>query len=766
MKRPFMGMGIALAVGVAAGWFDVSWYVVCLGLVVAHGISIAGCIKKYWTDRTYKYVIGLSVFFIVGFCRAIVCSEICSEMEARVLPSEIVGTVEQVQEKTKVIYVFVQIEDGRKALAIVKKEDCPKEPFYKGQIYQFYGEAKRFESASNPGQFNELTYYRSQGVEFCVWAKGLRLCDEGSRIYQSLRWIEDMKHRMQRFYEQHLSAEGNGILQAAVLGERSALDSDLKRYYQENGWMHLITTSGLHLSFIAMSMYKRMRKLTLPILGATAIAFGLMFSYGYMTNFGDSMLRAMGMMILTLIAKVIGRRTDGWTSLSLLASLMLFVWPGRLLSSGFWLTYAAIGGMEWGKWLAGVFGAAGGKTFIDRLKQSFWIQVGIFVMTLPILLWTMYEIPVFGFFYNFFMIPLISWIVPLAFAAGGMGCLPIPLFQWIGSVMLKCMDFILKTVHILPSKVWTLGCPKQWQMCLFVFGLLGLSFMIYKGFRRRGIGILLISCCLFMFVRIRSDEVIFMDVGQGDGICLLTKEGHAFLIDGGSSSVSNVFTYRLEPLLKYYGVNQIDGWFVTHSDQDHVSGLLEALEDEFSINQIYLPDCPMDDTLEDIRDMAQTTGISVKIFRPGDCLRTNTLEVKCLYPALETCTGEKNNDSMVVSVKYGLNETMCHLLMTGDLEMAGESVLLEQTKQDRVDILKVAHHGSSGGTGASFLESIQPKWGIISCGKENRYGHPHKETLERLETANCLWVTTASRGAVFVCVTSKGYEVSAYEKQD
>lgn len=128
MKRPFMGAGITLAVGVAAGWFGILWWFVLLLAAAAGGISITGYCKKYWTDRTCKYVIGLSVLFVVGFCRGSVCFEenetflnenfVFENKEIQVL-----GTVKRIQKKNKVDYLFIEDETGACILAAVKKRD-------------------------------------------------------------------------------------------------------------------------------------------------------------------------------------------------------------------------------------------------------------------------------------------------------------------------------------------------------------------------------------------------------------------------------------------------------------------------------------------------------------------------------------------------------------------------------------------------------------------------------------------------------------------
>ena len=808
MKRPFMGAGITLAVGVAAGWFGILWWFVLLLAAAAGGISITGYCKKYWTDRTCKYVIGLSVLFVVGFCRGFVCFEenetfLNENFAFENKEIQVLGTVKRIQKKNKVDYLFIEDETGACILAAVKKEMFEENTCYKGQIYSVRGEAEPFEHASNPGQFDEANYYCSLGVNYRVWVEELNLISEGNLLHQNLRWFEDLKMSMIKFYSAHMDEAGNGIVQAAVLGERSALDTELKRYYQENGWMHLITTSGLHLSFIAMNSYRRLRKMTIPMVMSTIFAWVLMLGYGYMTDYGDSMLRAMGMMVLALTAKLVGRRTDGWTSLVTLASMMLILRPSRLFSAGFWLTYAAVGGMEFGKWLMksvnetngdrrGLFRYLTmknkqGKSIERNLRENVCIQTGIFVCTLPILLRTMYEIPVFGFFYNFFMIPLISMIVPIAFASGLSGVLGLPLLKDVASMLLKCIDKILNLVHLLPSKVWVCGMPNGWQMIVYGLAILcgGLMMNRWRTKNSRKVcGWMLIgvSCMFLMFVRVRLDQMIFVDVGQGDGICILTKEGQTFLVDGGSSDISNVYTYRLEPLLKYYGIDHIDGWFLSHSDQDHISGIAEALEQDVSIQNIFLPDCEVDDKLQEVCIKAAKQGIDVRIFRPGDVVKTarsyngkdkNKLIIQCLYPTAFECTGDKNNDSMVLSVRMCQGNKTCRVLLTGDLEMEGEDILINAKREamtaineQNIDILKVAHHGSSGSTSEAFLSFIQPEWAIISCGKGNRYGHPHKETLERLSNAGCQWVSTASKGAVFVRMTSQGYRLYSYQNQD
>lgn len=745
MKRPLMASGIAFVVGVIAAWFDIPF----IGMMAAAGSLWLLCIRK--TDISWKYLMGMSVFLIVGFCRTV-----SVQNEQADLQNEVWLRVSKVQEKENVYYIYGEASQKTKILAVVEKTEEGQQ-FYKGQHYRMQGTAEAFLVPTNPGQFDEAAYYQSQGVAYRLWVTELEKTDEGDYLHQALRFLEDFKRDLCMFYTEHMEAEQAGILQAAVVGERSGLDAEIKAYYQANGWMHLITTSGLHLSFMAMGIYRRLRKMTVYPSVSTVIAFAVMLAYGYMTDFGDSMLRAMGMMTFQLMGKLFGRRTDGPTTFFFLAAWMLFFRPERMFSSGFWLTFTAVGGMMLGGWIYKLWKIQKGKE--ASWVQNVCVQAGIFCVTLPVLLWFVYEAPVYGFFYNFFMIPLISIIVPLAFVTGLCGVLRVPVIDRAAGVVLHGIDAVLKLVHHLPSRVWVCGRPAVWQLVLFLMIFVVCLVLLRYNKWRYAVIVITMNVLAVMFLRFRKDEVFFLDVGQGDGICILTEEGHAVMIDGGSSDVKKLYTYRIEPMLKYYGIDHVDAWFLTHGDSDHVSGITEALACGAEIGSVLLPDVDNDETLEEICEKAEEKDILVKKIEPGQQVFAGNFVLTCLYPENEWTTTDKNQNSLVLECTH---ENGTSILFTGDIEKEGEQRLLAYAKLQKINILKLPHHGSSGGTSEALLEKVQPEWAVISCGENNRYGHPHSETLERLEKAGCQWVTTAEFGAIFVQMDAEGYDVFSF----
>ena len=304
-------------------------------------------------------------------------------------------------------------------------------------------------------------------------------------------------------------------------------------------------------------------------------------------------------------------------------------------------------------------------------------------------------------------------------------------------------------------------------------------------------------------------QVTFLDVGQGDCIFLQTENGDSYLTDGGSSSVSKVGKYRMIPFLKYQGASQIKAVFVSHADSDHYNGIAELLEqaelEGIRVENLVLTDIADEcrsEGYEELVELAGQNGITVQLLHEGQQLQDGELLFQCLHPSKGYRAEDLNETSMVLLVTY----REFSMLLTGDVQGAGEEHLTqelqdwkepgvtqmqdvirisgeeesmeeESIEDERIEgqieekrpqnkmganhteteltILKVAHHGSKNSTSEEFLKAANPKLAIISCGEGNRYGHPHEETLERLEKADVPWFCTKDYGAITVTVDDK-----------
>ena len=246
-----------------------------------------------------------------------------------------------------------------------------------------------------------------------------------------------------------------------------------------------------------------------------------------------------------------------------------------------------------------------------------------------------------------------------------------------------------------------------------------------------------------------------LDVGQGDSIHIRGESGE-YLVDGGSSDVSSVGTYRIEPYLLSNAADTLNYVFVTHGDEDHISGIVELLEGQklgVHIKTLVLPpEEYCEEKLLGLTRTAEKNGTRVVTMSAGDALEEG---ITCLGPEKGAGISPGNEASLVLSLTYGNFD----MLLTGDVEGKGEDALVESGRLRKYDVLKAAHHGSKNSSLEPFLETVKPSVTLISAGVDNRYGHPHEETLKRLEAAGSRVYSTQENGAVRIWTDGENMKI-------
>ena len=227
----------------------------------------------------------------------------------------------------------------------------------------------------------------------------------------------------------------------------------------------------------------------------------------------------------------------------------------------------------------------------------------------------------------------------------------------------------------------------------------------------------------------------------------------AFMVDGGSTSKTDVYRYQIAPFLKSRGIGRLTAVLVTHEDWDHVGGVIDLLQDPEGpeVGCLLLPDIGEAGKGENYRlaeAAAAQAGVPVGYLSAGEKVRGRRLVLTCLHPGKKADYGEPNAGSLVLLAQEGEFSA----LLTGDLEGEGEADYLESLGEDlvRADVLQAAHHGSGGASTEDFLEKNGADIALISCGRNNRYGHPAPETVERLEEHGMEVYDTRLDGAVAV----------------
>lgn len=388
---------------------------------------------------------------------------------------------------------------------------------------------------------------------------------------------------------------------------------------------------------------------------------------------------------------------------------------------------------------------------LPGLLSSLSVQV---VLT-PILMWFFFEIPLWSVPVNLAVLPLSS-LVTLSGGLGGLaGLFSGALARFVfgaAYVLLKLFEWMCDIAAGLPCAVIITGRPLPAAVAGYY---LILTVMLAVIPRWKGWSLLLMLPLAAIFIPKPAPALVieFLDVGQGDGIVILT-DGFSGLVDCGSSSVSDVGTYRLIPRLKEAGIRELDLVAATHADADHCNGITALIRQSrdvsgIRIGAIAISECARDaEGYAELLECAARYGIPVRRLKAGDCIVTRTLSLECLHPAEDYGGAGNDNDASLV---FYLRSGMFSALLTGDLEAEGErqiTKLLEE--KGGVTLLKAAHHGAGSSTGEEFLKAVLPRITVISYGRDNRYGHPHADTIDRLRQCKSRIYNTAEDGAVRV----------------
>lgn len=621
-----------------------------------------------------------------------------------------------------------------------------------GNVIQAEGEVSFFQHARNPGNFDQKQYYQCRNIHGLMWAEKVTVIDRQEWKLRSglmkfrLQWKEQLIRMM--------GDEDGTVLSAMMLGEKSSMDQDLRTLYQANGIAHILAISGLHLSFVGLGMYRMLRRLTgsYSVGGVAGIFFLCM--YILMIGCTVSAMRALVMFLFRVGADITGRHYDAPTAFAFAAVVVLLWRPLYLFDGGFWLSFGTV--------LAILLVL---PAFQDFAFQGIWASVSINLVLLPILLYYFFEFPLYSFLLNLFVIPLMSVLLFLGMAGSGIYVVCMP----IAKILMKICGVILwiykKGCNIairLPASRIVTGRPQLWQIAVYYVVLCMVLLLLWKKSNRcKVLAAALLGMAVFVLgFRWGEDGKMMttiLDVGQGDGIFIKGPDGGTYLIDGGSSDVKKIGQYRIEPFLKSQGVSNLDYVIVTHGDSDHMNGIEELIDRKkigVTIDTLVLPVQEVwGEELVALAERAKKEGIRVVVIAPGQEIMEEELTLTCLQPGeAEEGLETGNETSMVMAVSYGEYD----MLLTGDVEGKGEEELTDLLKHKYKncswEVLKVAHHGSKNSSSKEFLDVVKPRYAIISAGQKSRYGHPHRETIARLEEAECKIKSTQETGAVMIII--------------
>ena len=637
----------------------------------------------------------------------------------------------------------------------------------------------------NPGQFNRRIYESGKKIDFYLENPTvLEVKEQRSGVREVVEiWKTEMMNRCEKIYQD----EEAGILEAMLFGEKSELSGDIKELYQAAGISHVLVISGLHISLLALAVAGILRRLGFPMPVWVMLSVGVLAGYGILIGQPTTAVRALLMFFVLQGARLLGRSYDLLSALAFSGILMLLDNPDLILDGGCRLSFCAVIGVGWyvseknkifrsiGEKEKRKNRGKGGKgssagAILENIRAGWYL----WLFTLPVMLDTFYQVSVVGILWNLVAIPLL----PVIIASGGLGVVLAGWNIFLGSLagspaygMLQLYQEIGNISEKLPVGMWTPGQPSKPVIAgyyLVIFLLVLVEKQLIKREKRWKIrkifpGMELCSMLLQLLLMAhpwqQREKITFLDVGQGDA-SMLQSGGQTLLLDGGSTSQKNVGTYVILPYIKQQGISCLEAVVLTHTDQDHINGVTEVLEEGkkgwLTVKNLMYPYW-MEGTEQgkQLKKLAEEAGASCRKIRAGDRLTIGKAEAVVLYPKEQEKIAEPNAGSLVLFWKWEGVRAM----FTGDLPEEKERELLQNLPA--CEILQVGHHGSATSTCREFLEQVQPSLAVISCAMKNRYGHPSPDTVERLKKTGCEIRYTMRSGAI--TIRKRGREILVTE---
>lgn len=538
-----------------------------------------------------------------------------------------------------------------------------------------------------------------------------------------LSWLPQGASRDAAWFEQ---AETGALLWALVSGERDAVPEQTVALLRRTGTAHLLAISGMHIGLVSGAAWALVwwlsRPLALlpwpwparaaPALAAVWAAWG----YAALVGWPVSARRAAFMVIAVASGRVLGRHPRLWTMLGLAAAVVVLSDPAQVGEVGFWMSFGAVAGILWWapavtRWLP-----PDHPRWLGWLVGSLGASLGATLGTLPATAWLFQQLSPLTLLTNLVAGPLMAGVaVPAALIAArlpGTG----------GLLALSAADAAAST---------TLGMLQAldvspWTPAVGPVGVVLLALVL--PLRRHPLAAAgLVALALWLRPVPATFQVTFLAVGQGDAALVEWPDGERWLIDGGPPSE------RLLHHLRRRGIRRLDHVILSHPHPDHMGGLLPVVE-HLQVGSLWVSRPPEHDeaSFRDLWTAAFARGVTIRMPRDAAKLERGTM----LHP-LGGWTAQKkrrrvNEESIVVRIDYGEHS----FLFTGDIEAEGEAAMAHRL--DPVDVVKVAHHGSTTSSGEDFVAATQARWAVISCGIDNSFRHPRPLTLHRWRDATVL----------------------------
>lgn len=544
-----------------------------------------------------------------------------------------------------------------------------------------------------PNNFNYKDYLYHKYIYYIIKIDKIKMISKNDNIFLNIK---------NSIYKRIDKIKYNNYLYAFILGKSYYIDSEVLNNYKINGITHLFALSGLHVSMFSSIILFILKKIKLSEKLSYFITSLFLIFFAFIASFTPSIVRSVLFFILSSINNVYYLYVKPKYLLYIVFSILIFINPFYIYDTGFILSFCI-------SFFILLFNEK--NKINNNLLSILVISILSTLSSLPIIINMSYEINILGFINNLFFIPYVTYIVfPLSI---------IVVFISKLSFILNFLIIIMEYVSKVSSNIFNIKLifPKMSLFLIIIYYVL--LILIVKKINLKKIFIIYLSFLYFRCDFDKNNYVYFIDVGQGDSALIVTKNNKSILIDTGGKVGSNysLMKSNVIPFFKSIGIRKLDYLFITHGDYDH-AGYGIDLVNNFNVKNRFTNKGKYN-SLE--------KKLNIKSFN-NSYIKIDNVEIYSLNSKLYN---NENSDSLVLLVIIDNYK----LLFMGDASINTEKDIMNNYDIGDVFILKVGHHGSKTSSSEEFINSVNPKYSIISVGKNNKFGHPNKEVLDNLSNS-------------------------------
>ena len=584
-----------------------------------------------------------------------------------------------------------------------------------------------------PNNFNYKSYLSNKMIYYQLKIDNIKVIKESNNIIYKLK---------NKINKRILKIDKTGYLKAFILGDNSLIDDMVYESYQSIGITHLFALSGMHVSLLSGIILKGLKKVNNKL--KYLIVIIVLISYGFIVGYPASIKRAIIFFIIASINKIFNFKLSTLKILFITVFILIFLNYKIIYDIGFLYSVITVFGIFWG------------SNFIKSeniIYSSFKLSLVAFLFSLPITLACFYEINILSIIYNMFYIPFVSVIL-----------YPFCLLTFILPFLEKILVLLIKVMENISLFLNNIDFFKLYLDFnigeILLFYILLLVILRYNRFKYFILLFLIVFIDLMIPYLDSSLYVYYLDVGQGDSSLIITPHlNEVILIDtGGKLS----FDTKLEgdksyvsegtlSLLRSLGINKIDYLILTHGDYDHMGDAI-YLVNNIKINKVIFNCGEYNDLEKELMEVLEQEKINYYT-----CINELDINKNKIYFLNSDIYDNENDNSNVTYFNFYNN----NFLFMGDAGIDKEKYILDNYNLENIDFFKVGHHGSKTSSSKEFVNMINPKYSLVSVGRNNRYGHPNEEVLDILRDSKIY--RTDENGTIKLQIKNNKVNINLFE---